>query len=59
MAEFFILPILAARKSIIAVTPYFIPGQASGIRRLRKRRRKASMFDCCCRARIRTAVYRD
>ena len=25
MAEFFILPILAARKSIIAVTPYFIP----------------------------------
>jgi len=25
MAEFFILPILAARKSIFAVTPYFIP----------------------------------
>src|SRR4029079_9356557 len=25
MAEFFILPILAARESILIVTPYFIP----------------------------------
>jgi cardiolipin synthase len=27
MAEFFILPILAARKSILVVTPYFIPDE--------------------------------
>ena len=57
MANFFLLPILAARESIYLASPYFIPDKHLQERSFRERE-TASTCACCCRDRTPTTGSR-